>query len=138
MSEAVPREGEVELLGEVRAADLDARVFALRLADGETVQGRFTPDQEAAITEALHQHASRRLRVRGRAELTRVRGKVRRTVTIDEATVEEPPIWETLLEISASVPESEWANVPTDLARNLDHYLSPLQPGGIHDPPDVG
>ena len=33
------------------------------------------------------------------------------------------PIWEIALEIGASVPESEWAKVPTDLGKNLDHYL---------------
>ena len=33
------------------------------------------------------------------------------------------PIWEELLEIGASVPPEEWDKVPTDAARNLDHYL---------------
>jgi hypothetical protein len=33
------------------------------------------------------------------------------------------PIWEIVEEIGRSVPMEEWANVPTDGARNLDHYL---------------
>jgi len=42
------------------------------------------------------------------------------------------PIWEIALEIGSSVPESEWAKVPKDLAENLDHYLygaHALRPG---------
>ena len=32
------------------------------------------------------------------------------------------PIWEIAAEISARVPGSEWAKVPTDLAKNFDKY----------------
>jgi type I restriction enzyme, S subunit len=33
-----------------------------------------------------------------------------------------PPIWEVAAEISAQIPDSEWAKVPTDLAKNFDKY----------------
>ncbi len=33
------------------------------------------------------------------------------------------PIWEEVLEIGASIPPEEWDKVPTDLSKNLDHYL---------------
>lgn len=33
------------------------------------------------------------------------------------------PIWEVVKEIGATVPESEWVNVPPDLSRNFKHYL---------------
>lgn len=33
------------------------------------------------------------------------------------------PVWEIVAEIGAAVPDSEWAKVPRDLAKNLDHYL---------------
>lgn len=33
------------------------------------------------------------------------------------------PIWEAAEELAAQVPESEWRKVPSDLARNLHHYL---------------
>jgi hypothetical protein len=36
---------------------------------------------------------------------------------------DEPPIWETIVEIGKKIPEEAWAEIPTDLARNLDHYL---------------
>ncbi|MGL6337770.1 MAG: restriction endonuclease subunit S, partial [Waterburya sp.] len=32
------------------------------------------------------------------------------------------PIWEIAAEISAQIPNSEWAKVPTDLAKNFDKY----------------
>ncbi len=48
-----------------------------------------------------------------------------------EQTVGEPvkPIWETVAEMGAAIPDEEWAKVPRDGARNLDHYLygSPKQ-----------
>jgi len=33
------------------------------------------------------------------------------------------PLWEVALEIGASVPDEEWAKIPTDLGKNLHHYL---------------
>ena len=33
------------------------------------------------------------------------------------------PMWELVEEISAAVPDTEWAEIPTDLSKNLDHYL---------------
>lgn len=33
------------------------------------------------------------------------------------------PIWEVAEEIAAEVPDSEWRKLPTDLAKNLHHYL---------------
>ncbi len=123
MSEAIEYEGEVDLIGEVRAADLDAGVFVLRLPDGEAIQARFGPEQEELITEALSEHASQRLRLRVRAVLSRAGGKIKRVLAVEEIALEEPPIWEALLEIGRAVPEGEWAKVPKDLARNVDHYL---------------
>ena len=32
------------------------------------------------------------------------------------------PIWEIMEEISAMVPDSEWAKVPSDLSINFHHY----------------
>lgn len=33
------------------------------------------------------------------------------------------PLWELVVEIGAQVPEEEWAKVPSDLSKNVDHYL---------------
>ena len=32
------------------------------------------------------------------------------------------PIWELAARLSVQVPQEEWAKLPTDLARNFDHY----------------
>jgi hypothetical protein len=50
-------------------------------------------------------------------------------VDLDPGEGQEPsaqprrPIWEIALEIGSSIPDSEWAKVPADLSKNLDHYL---------------
>lgn len=46
-----------------------------------------------------------------------------RTVPQGNAVKDERPIWEVIAEISRSVPAEAWENVPTDLSKNLDHYL---------------
>jgi hypothetical protein len=32
------------------------------------------------------------------------------------------PLWQMIVELGNSVPESEWEKLPTDLARNFHHY----------------
>jgi hypothetical protein len=60
---------QIELREEVRAADLDDRQFLLRLDDGTTIVAEFTTEQEHRITEALRDHTSRRLRLKGLSEV---------------------------------------------------------------------
>ncbi|HZF08407.1 MAG TPA: hypothetical protein VFE33_06410 [Thermoanaerobaculia bacterium] len=45
------------------------------------------------------------------------------TLVASPAAPPRRPIWEVLEELGATVPDSEWAKVPQDLAKNLDHYL---------------
>ena len=121
----------IDYTGEVRAVDLGGS-FVLRLGDGTKLPGRFSSEQEALVTEALRDHESRRLRVKGKAEFL-PDGKVKGIAAISELTIHpvgeivfDPnarPIWEIIEEIGKSVPAEEWAKVPTDVAKNLDHYL---------------
>jgi hypothetical protein len=125
-------EDVVDLTGEIRAADLDGNNFTLKLADGAKVSGKFSPQQETDITNALREHASRWLHVRGHAEFL-ASGVLKRIVSVEDLKVQiagdkpfDPsvrPIWEVIEEIGASVPAEEWDKVPTDGAVNLDHYL---------------
>lgn len=39
------------------------------------------------------------------------------------ANKDDRPIWEVIREISAEVPDEEWAKLPTDGAEQHDHYL---------------
>jgi hypothetical protein len=41
----------------------------------------------------------------------------------DEYDDSAPPLWQSIVDLGASVPAEEWDRVPTDLAANLDHYL---------------
>jgi hypothetical protein len=122
----------VQLVGEIRAADLDGGNFALRIADDTKVIGKFSPEQETTIVEALREHASRRLYIKGRGEFLSD-GKLKRIITITDLSIKAvgvvpydetaKPIWEIAEEISASIPEEEWAKLPKDLSKNLDHFL---------------
>ena len=128
-------EDRVDLIGEVRAAHLritEGGTFIVLLEGGNAVEGAFTAEQEALITDALHKHQSMRVRVAGVAEFEEG-GHIRRILSVDhleELLVGEqvydqsvPPIWDEIDRIAAEVSDDEWDNVPTDLGRNLDHYL---------------
>jgi hypothetical protein len=126
-------EDEVELVGEVRLADLDGRKFVLKMQNDDKIRGEFQPEQESLVTLALREHDSRRLRIKGRAEHSHSDGAPKRMTRID--TIEPlpvdyeafdktaKPIWEIVAEMGAEIAADEWKTVPTDLARNHDHYL---------------
>jgi hypothetical protein len=126
-------EGRVVLVGDVRLADLDGRDFVLRLEDGTRVAGKFSSEQEDLVTDALREHSTRHLRVKGQIKPNSSKGKIRRLRSVEELTiisaeevsapVDNRPIWEIIMELGASIPDEEWAKVPTDGAKNLDHYL---------------
>jgi len=126
-------EDSVDVVGEVRAADLDGFSFALREDDGNKTKGYFAPEQETLFTEALRDHAVRRLRVIGVGEFSGATGRLKmirrvtdlRPVNVDEVKYDAsvPPIWETLNDIAAQVPEKAWDKLPRDGARNCRRYL---------------
>ena len=35
----------------------------------------------------------------------------------------QPPLWQSVIDLGASLPPETWDRVPSDLASNLDHYL---------------
>ena len=49
---------------------------------------------------------------------------------LPSSKLDDRPIWEVIAEISASVPDEEWAKLPADGAEQHDHYLygSPKKP----------
>lgn len=52
-------------------------------------------------------------------ELLDARDSARQTPAVKD----DRPIWEIIAELGRSIPEEEWESVPTDLSKNLDHYL---------------
>lgn len=72
----------------------------------EVRNGRFASENEA-VAEAI-----RRLKVESDT-----------TTPPPAPPPESRPIWEVFEEISASVPDEEWAKMPTDGAEQHDHYI---------------
>ena len=35
----------------------------------------------------------------------------------------QPPLWQSVIDLGASLPPEVWDRVPEDLASSLDHYL---------------
>lgn len=127
-------EDRVEIVGEVRSADVDQRNFAIRDSTGVKIPAKFRPEHEAEITDALHDHASCRISITGIGELSARDGSLRRILRVDQlerrtAAMDDeyddsaPPLWQSVIDLGASLPSEEWGRVPTDLAANLDHYL---------------
>jgi len=126
-------EDEVTLGGEVRLADLDGSNFVIRLDDGTKIPGKFELEQEATIVEALRNHNTCRLKLQGRGQFSYREAAIKKVIKVDRIDVipvgplalEENarPVWESISEIGAQVPEEEWDQVPTDLSKELDRYL---------------
>jgi hypothetical protein len=124
----------VDVVGEVNMANVRGGVFELSIVSGQPpVKGRFTEAQESEVLNALQAHATARLRVKGTGEFSQADRVLRRLQRIDSAVMatttelafveDVRPIWETVAELGAAVPADVWDQVPTDLAKRLDHYL---------------
>lgn len=127
-------EDRVEIVGEVRSADVDQRNFAIRDSTGAKVPAKFRPEDEAEITDALHDHATCRIAIVALGEFSARDGSLRRILRVDELERRsvspddeyddsEPPLWQSVVDLGASLPAEEWDRIPTDLAANLDRYL---------------
>jgi len=127
-------EDRVDIIGEVRAADVDQRNFLIRDASGTKIPARFLPAHEAQITDALRDHSSCRLHIVGLGEFSLRDGGLRKVLRVDvlerrPAESEDayddsvPPLWQSVIQLGASLPSEEWDDVPSDLASNLDRYL---------------
>jgi len=127
-------EDHVEIVGEVRSADVDQRNFAIRDAAGAKIPAKFRPEHEAEITDALHEHASCRIAISGVGEFSARDGSLRRIVRVDQISRRDaapgdeyddsaPTLWQSVIDLGASLPSEEWDRVPPDLAANLDQYL---------------
>ena len=127
-------EDVVDAVGEVNMANVRGGASDLTVVPGQPpVKGKFSEAQEAEVLTALQSHATTRLHVKGVGEFSQADRQLRKLLRVDSvaaATTTEPayvegikPIWETLAELGASVPDEVWEQVPTDLAKRLDHYL---------------
>jgi hypothetical protein len=127
-------EDEVDLVGEVRMANLGPGAFRLQIAEtGAQVEGRFDSTQEALVLDALKNHRSVRLRVTGTAEFSTRDRQIKRLVQIKEVGLapaesgsfdeSAPPIWEQLAKIGLEAPAGTWDTVPHDLSTRIDEVV---------------
>lgn len=127
-------EDKVELVGEVRMANLGPGAFRLQIAEsGAQVEGRFDATQEALVLDALKNHRNVRLRITGTAEFATRDRQIKRLVRIDEVGLapaapgsfdeSAPPIWEQLAKIGLEAPAGTWDAVPDDLSQRIDEVV---------------
>jgi hypothetical protein len=127
-------EDKVDLVGEVRMANLGPGAFRLQLAgSGALVEGRFDANHEALVLDALKNHQSARLRVKGTAEFATRDRQIRRFMRIEHVSAaaaegdvfdeSAPPIWEQLAAIGAQAPAGTWNAVPDDLSMRTDEVV---------------
>lgn len=127
-------EDVVDVIGEVRMANVGPGIFSLQLDGTEiAVSGRFSPEQEAEVLDALRNHRSLRLRVQGIAEFATSDRQIKKFSRVDlvapaalaDQGFDETaiPIWEQLAEIGKSAPEGTWDNVPSDLSMRIDEIV---------------
>jgi len=50
-------------------------------------------------------------------------GRRKRRIRLPKDDPAATPIWDVAQALAAHVPDREWRRVPSDLARNLHHYL---------------
>ena len=127
-------EDVVDVIGEVRMANVGPGTFSLQFDDTETlVSGRFSPEQESEVLEALRNHHSLRLRVQGIAEFATSDRQIKKFSRVDkvipaaltEQVFDETamPIWEQLAAIGESAPKGTWDGVPSDLSVRIDEIV---------------
>ena len=126
-------EDRIEVVGEVRMVNVGQGAFSMQLeGSGNSVQGRFTAEQEDVVLDALKNHRTARLRVRGVGEFGMRDRMLQRFARIDqvampsgEATFDSNaiPIWEQLASLGRAAPAGTWDNVPTDLSTRIDEAI---------------
>jgi hypothetical protein len=135
-------EDKVDLVGEVRMANLGPGAFRLQLAgSGALVEGRFDANHEAVVLDALKNHQSARLRVKGTAEFATRDRQIRRLVRVEQVSPaaaegdvfdeSAPPIWEQLAAIGAQAPAGTWNAVPDDLSMRIDEVVYGKSESGL-------
>lgn len=121
----------VDVTGRITSADIKGRATIL-VDEERPIDVHFRPEDETAVTFALHNHLHTRLRIRGdgmhdpkTGELRKIH-LVRGIETIDVSKPEEYDAMSVLhmvRGIFSEVPESDWQELPKDGALNHDRYL---------------
>lgn len=125
------REDTVEIIGTVTMARVSRPRMALIAWNGQEIEAPCDPSHEEIITTALKEHATAKVRVRGRGQFSAA-GKIEKITRVDEITLlpagessvcDRKPIWEVFAEILKDIPDEELRKLPRDGAANHDHYI---------------
>lgn len=129
-------EDVVDVAGEVRMANVGPGRFALQVETGGNqclIEGKYSASDEVKVLDALHEHRTARLRVRGVGEFSTVDRLLKRFARVDAVDLvgrdaaeyddSAPPIWEQLIAIGRSAPEGAWDCVPSDLSVRIDEVV---------------
>lgn len=129
---AATYEDVVEVTGEVQMASVKGQ-FSLLTGPSQPVTGKFSPQQEAQVLEALRDHNTLALRVRGVGEFgtqDRLLRRFNRVDSVEHAPVGvpayvegAPDLWAELDAIAARVPADAWNAVPADLSLRVDELI---------------
>ena len=122
----------VEVIAEVQSMELDLNhngSYNLLLKDGATLRADFTASQWGSL-EGMHNHGRYDIKIVGQGDYAD--GRLNRIVSIDLTKThrvvppedpEEPTLLHRLAEIRKKYPPDDWDDTPTDLAKNMHHYL---------------
>ena len=122
---------DVRVRGRVLEADVRAGRFLLFPDGGRPIRVEFNEAQEGEVVQALRDHRSRELFVRGRGQF-HADGRLKQIMCVAELRLEdlggpEQPtgasIADQLLELAREVPEEAFEGVPSDASSKLDEYL---------------
>ncbi|HVZ46973.1 MAG TPA: hypothetical protein VHA82_24410 [Ramlibacter sp.] len=127
-------EDRVDVIGEVRMANLGPGVFKLQIVEsGVSIEGHFDASQEMVVLDALKNHRSVRLHVIGNAEFSTRDRQVKRFIRIEQVGLapssagdfddSAPPIWDQLARIGEEAPAGIWSSVPNDLSERIDEVV---------------
>ena len=122
----------VEIVAKVQSMELNldySGAYKLLLEDGSVIHADFTPTQWDHL-QSMHNRGRYPIKFVGEGDYAD--GRLKRITSVDLPNTERvrPPVdpeMPTLLhrikEIHKKYPQDDWDNVPTDLAKNLHHYL---------------
>lgn len=127
-------EDTVDLVGEVRMANVGPGAFRLQVAEATNlVEGRFDATQESLVLDALKNHRNVRLRVKGTGEYSTRDRQIKRLLRIEQVELapsdaialdeSAAPIWEQLASIGKQAPPGTWETVPDDLSMRIDEIV---------------
>ncbi len=125
-------EDSVDVMGTVTMAKISSPRMAITLNDGRDVESVFRPEDENAVTTALKEHATVKLRVKGRGVLSSA-GSLQKIVEVTHVELLQGetsplvpaavPIWQVFDQIRQTVPGGQFNLLPADGASQHDHYL---------------